>query len=94
MIHDYSKSTGAAIIELCEPRDNSGSVVPTGTRLAARFDGRGQDALHELLDSGHKGPVFLGSVMATRNPWRVGHWCDVLPWSPIPDGLEYEKQIM
>ena len=93
LIHDYSKSTGAAIIELCEPRDNSGSVVPTGTRLAAKFDGRGQDALHELLESGHKGPVFLGSVMATRNPWRVGHWCDVLPWSPIPDGLEYEKQI-
>ena len=40
----------------------------------------------ELLRSeGHQGPVYLGSVLTNTQAWRVGSWCDVLPWSPIAD---------
>jgi len=49
------------------------------------FDGRGKEVLETLLDAGHQGPLFLGSAMMNREVWRVGPWCDVLPWSPIPD---------
>lgn len=89
LLHSYDKLTGAAIIELCEPRDQLGNVIPTGINIGASFDNRGRDALEELIKRGHKGPIFLGSAMTNRNSWRIGHWCDVLPWSPIPDGMEY-----
>jgi hypothetical protein len=35
--------------------------------------------------------LFLGSVMTQNRVWRVGHWCDVLPWAPMPDGIEHHK---
>ena len=91
LLHQYEKSSGSAIVELCEPRDDSGSVIPTGIRTGVNFDNRGKEALEELLETGHQGPIFLGSVMTNRHSWRVGHWCDVLPWSPIPDGVEYTR---
>ena len=91
LLHQYEKSSGSAIVELCEPRDGSGSVIPTGIRTGVNFDNRGKEALEELLETGHQGPIFLGSVMTNRHSWRVGHWCDVLPWSPIPDGVEYTR---
>ena len=51
--------------------------MPTGIRTGAKFDNRGKEALEELLDLGHQGPIFIGSAMTNRNSWRVGHWCDV-----------------
>ena len=45
----------------------------------------GKESLEALLDAGHQGPLFLGSAMMNRDVWRVGPWCDVLPWAPIPD---------
>ena len=92
LLHSYEPSNGSAIVELCEPRDSDGKVIPTGIRNGAKFDNRGKDALEELLDSGHQGPIFLGSAMTNRNSWRIGHWCDVLPWNPIPDGAEYFRK--
>ena len=91
LLHNYEKLSGSAIVELCEPRDDSGSVIPTGIRMGVNFDNRGKEALEELLETGHQGPIFLGSAMTNRHSWRVGHWCDVLPWSPIPDGVEYTR---
>ena len=80
------------MIELCEPRDGDGGVMPTGVRTGAKFDNRGKEALEELLETGHQGPIYLGSAMTNRNSWRIGHWCDVLPWSPIPDDKEYFRK--
>ena len=48
-------------LELCEPLDESGRAIPTGQQLAARFDGRGKEALEALQETGHQGPMFLGS---------------------------------
>lgn len=91
LLHRYEASTGAAVLELCEPLDASGRAIPTGQQLAARFDGRGKDVVEQLLADGHQGPIFLGSVMTARGSWRVGSWCDVLPWSPIQDDVPYER---
>jgi hypothetical protein len=85
LLHHFDHKTGAGIAEICEPVDANGRAMPTGLQVPISFDGRGKEALQELLSSGHQGPIFIGSAMTNRDTWRVGHWCDVLPWSPIPD---------
>jgi len=92
LLHDIDLESGAAAIELCEPLDDSGRVLPSGIRTSAKFDGRGLEALKELLETGHQGPIFVGSVMTQGRAWRIGHWCDVLPWNPIPDDIEYHRE--
>lgn len=91
LLHRFDKTTGAAVLELCEPLDESGRAIPTGQQITAQFDGRGKEALEDLTASGHQGAIFLGSVMTSRRNWRVGPWCDVLPWTPLPDGVPYER---
>ncbi len=92
LLHEIDSQTGSGVIELCEPFDEGLRAIPTGVKKAVRFDGRGKEALMELIEKGHQGPLFIGSMMTTQRTWRVGHWCDVLPWKPIPDGLEYHSQ--
>ena len=65
-------------------------AIPTGHQLSARFDGRGKEVLESLRETGHQGPLFLGSVMTGRGTWRIGPWCDILPWTPLPDDAPYE----
>jgi hypothetical protein len=91
LIQRYEPSSGAAVLELCEPLDETGRAIPTGEQVSARFDGRGKDVLEALQETGHQGPVFLGSVMASRATWRIGPWCDVLPWAPMQDGVPYQR---
>ena len=92
LLQDYDANTGSAVLELCEPADANGRAMPTGSRQSARFDNRGKEALDEVLAAGHQGPLYLGSVMTQGRSWRIGHWCDVLPWSPMPDGVEYFRE--
>jgi hypothetical protein len=30
--------------------------------------------------------------MTAQSTWRIGHWCDVLPWKPILDDEEYIRE--
>ena len=85
LIHQYDEGRSTATVEQCVPRNESGEIEPTGEMRTVRFDGRGKESLEALLDAGHQGPLFLGSAMMNRDVWRVGPWCDVLPWAPIPD---------
>ncbi len=85
LLHHFDDNTGSGVAEICEPADITGRAMPTGLQIPISFDGRGKEALQELLSTGHQGPIFVGSVMTNRSTWRVGHWCDVLPWSPIAD---------
>ncbi len=85
LLHHYDSNNGSGLAEICEPANDQGRAMPTGIQIPISFDGRGKEALQELLSSGHQGPIFIGSAMTNRDTWRVGHWCDVLAWSPIPD---------
>jgi hypothetical protein len=85
LLHHFDDVNGTGIAEICEPANAEGRALPTGLQIPITFDGRGKEALQELLATGHQGPIFIGSAMTVRNTWRVGHWCDVLAWSPIPD---------
>ena len=85
LLHHFDDTNGTGIAEICEPANAEGRAMPTGLQIPISFDGRGKEALQELLSTGHQGPIFVGSAMTNRGTWRVGHWCDVLAWSPIPD---------
>ena len=85
ILHQYDEGRSTATVEECVPKNALGGVEPTGQMRNVTFDGRGKEVLESLLDDGHQGAIFLGSAMMNREVWRVGPWCDVLPWSPIPD---------
>jgi CRISPR/Cas system-associated exonuclease Cas4 (RecB family) len=84
LIHSYEES-GAAVIELCVPADSHGRPMPTGHQTAAVFAGNSKKAMDKLTEDGYQGALFIGGAMAKGNTWRIGGWCDVLPWTPIPD---------
>jgi hypothetical protein len=92
LLHDFEPNSGSAVIELCEPFEGGIRAIPTGIKKSAKFDGRGKEALQEVLSTQHQGPLFLGSIMTAQSTWRIGHWCDVLPWKPILDGIEYNRE--
>lgn len=85
LLHHFDETNGSGVAEICEPANAEGRVMPTGVQIPISFDGRGLEALKELLSTGHQGPIFIGGAMTNRGTWRVGHWCDVLAWSPIAD---------
>ena len=85
LLHHYDDNLGTGVAEICEPADANGRAMPTGLQVPISFDGRGKEALEELISTSHQGPIFIGGAMTNRETWRVGHWCDVLPWSPISD---------
>ena len=76
---------GAGLLEICSPKDADGAVRPTGRKVGAVFEGNALTHLRALLDEEWKGAVFIGSAKADGQVWRIGDWCDVLPWKPIPD---------
>lgn len=76
---------GAGLLEICSPKDADGAVRPTGRKVGAVFEGNALTHLRALLDEEWKGAVFIGSAKADSQVWRIGDWCDVLPWKPIPD---------
>ena len=92
LLHEFEPNSGSAVIELCEPFDGGIRAIPTGIRKSVKFDGRGKEALQEVLEAQHQGALFLGSIMTAQSTWRIGHWCDVLPWKPILDGEEYIRE--
>ncbi|GIR77174.1 MAG: hypothetical protein CM15mP79_1110 [Methanobacteriota archaeon] len=46
------------------------------------FVGSALTKLEALMDEDAAAPIFVGSALAKGQQWRVGDWCDVLPWSP------------
>jgi hypothetical protein len=65
--------------------DDEGHLCDGGGRLSVTFTGRSADLLDGLMEQDAAGPIFLGSALARGTEWRIGDWCDVLAWSPIPD---------
>ncbi|RAH14425.1 MAG: hypothetical protein CMB56_005935 [Methanobacteriota archaeon] len=85
LLERFDIDRGAALIELCTPKDKSGGILPSGRKFGAIFEGPALESLKKVVKNGWKGALFLGSVKADKNLWRIGNWCDVLPWKPIPD---------
>tara|TARA_B100001750_G_C15453185_1_gene570102 strand:+ start:746 stop:1027 length:282 start_codon:yes stop_codon:yes gene_type:complete len=81
---------GICLVERMAPVNESGELAPTGQRAGAVFAGQALERLQSLIEEGHKGPVFLGGVRLDGETWKLGDWCDVLPWSPMLEGRKVE----
>ncbi|MEE3083599.1 MAG: PD-(D/E)XK nuclease family protein [Candidatus Thermoplasmatota archaeon] len=79
---------GICLVERMAPVDEIGNLAPTGQRAGAVFAGQALDRLKSLVDEGYQGPVFLGGVRLDGETWKLGDWCDVLPWSPLLQGIK------
>ena len=65
LLHHYDEINGS-VAEICEPANAEGRAA-TGIQVPINFDGRGKEALQELLATGHQGPIFIGSAMTNRD---------------------------
>jgi len=77
---------GICLVERMAPITDTGELAPTGQRAGAVFAGQALERLQALIEEGHTGPVFLGGVRLDGETWKLGDWCDVLPWSPLLEG--------
>ena len=59
LLHHYDSVNGSGVAEICEPANAEGRAMPTGLQVPISFDGRGKEALEELLSSNHQGPYSL-----------------------------------
>ena len=82
---------GICLVERMAPINEEGELAPTGQRAGAVFAGQALSQLKALVEAGHTGPVFLGGVRLDGETWKLGDWCDVLPWSPLLEGRTREK---
>lgn len=81
---------GICLVERMAPINESGELAPTGQRAGAVFAGQALTRLRSLVEEGHKGPVFLGGVRLDGDTWKLGDWCDILPWSPMLEARKRE----
>ena len=82
---------GICLVERMAPINEEGELASTGQRAGAVFAGQALSQLKPLVEAGHPGPVFLGGVRLDGETWKLGDWCDVLPWSPLLEGRTREK---
>ncbi|MEE2758604.1 MAG: PD-(D/E)XK nuclease family protein [Candidatus Thermoplasmatota archaeon] len=82
---------GICLVNRMMPINEEGELAPTGQRAGAVFAGQALTRLKALVEEGHSGPVFLGGVRLDGETWKLGDWCDVLPWSPLLEGRKREK---
>ncbi|MED5486646.1 MAG: PD-(D/E)XK nuclease family protein [Candidatus Thermoplasmatota archaeon] len=77
---------GIGLVERLGPINAEGELAPTGQRAGAVFAGQALSQLKSLRESNYEGPVFLGGVRLDGETWKLGDWCDVLPWTPLLEG--------
>jgi|TARA_Y100000814_G_scaffold160049_1_gene116900 hypothetical protein len=82
---------GICLVERMAPINEEGELAPTGQRAGAVFAGQALSQLKALVEDGYTGPVFLGGVRLDGETWKLGDWCDVLPWSPLLEGKNRKK---
>ncbi len=71
------------LVEIMRPNNMDGDMVPTGQKYGVVFAGYAQENIKKLSDIAWEGPVLLGSVNVAGSSWKMGDWCDILPWKPL-----------
>ncbi|MEC7098173.1 MAG: hypothetical protein VXW74_01860, partial [Candidatus Thermoplasmatota archaeon] len=84
VVRVVARPAGSSTVEVERllPGDGPGEVVDGGGRCSMLFVGSALTKLEALMDEDAAAPIFVGSALAKGQQWRVGDWCDVLPWSP------------
>ena len=76
-------ATGAALFERTPPVGVDGELSGSQHRFGALLADSALDSIREIAESGNDGPLFLGSAMVSSSTMRLGHWSEVMPWSPL-----------
>jgi len=74
---------GAALFERMPPIGPDGKLSGSSHRFGALLSDEALDSITEIHESGYDGPLFLGSAMVSSSTMRLGHWSEVIPWSPL-----------
>jgi hypothetical protein len=82
----FDREAGAVLFERTPPIGEEGEVMGSEHRFGAVLRDQALVQMSELIDSGHEGPIFLGSVRMDGRVAHLGDWCEILPWSPILEG--------
>ena len=74
------------LVEIMGPEDDNGKMGPTGQRHGVVFAGYALENIRKLNDYApdyENELYFFGSVNVGSKTWKMGDWCDVLPWNPL-----------
>lgn len=91
----FDRDAGAALFQRTPPIGDDGEVSGSDHKFGAVLRDQALTQMSELLDSGHQGPIFLGSARMDGRVAHLGDWCEVLPWSPLLEGhaRDYSRSL-
>jgi len=91
----FDRDAGAALFQRTPPVGDDGEVSGSDHKFGAVLRDQALTQMSELLDSGHQGPIFLGSARMDGRVAHLGDWCEVLPWSPLLEGhaRDYSRSL-
>jgi hypothetical protein len=75
------------MVELVSPKDEVGGIIPSGRTIGVICKGQALDQMRDVMNSDHRGAVFLGSIRTNAKPWAMGDWSEVLPWAPLLESI-------
>ena len=79
----FDPQSGAALFERAPPLGDEGEVGRSEQKFGALLRDQALVHMRELNDSGHEGPIFIGSAKADGKVMHLGDWSEVLPWTPL-----------
>ena len=79
----FDDESGAALFERAPPIGEDGDLSESTHRFGAILKDSALDSLSKLKATDSKKPLFLGSVRAQGKIIHLGHWSEVMEWSPI-----------
>ena len=83
----FDSESGATLFERAPPIGNDGEVGRSENKFGALLRDQALSQMRDLVDSGHQGPVYLGSAKADGKVMHLGDWSEILPWAPINKSL-------
>ena len=75
------------MVELVSPKNEVGGIIPSGRTIGLICKGQALDQMRTVMNSDHRGAVFLGSIRTNAKPWAMGDWSEVLPWTPLLESI-------
>ena len=79
----FDPESGAALFQRMPPVGDEGDLANSDHRFGAILRDQALTQMQELIESGHEGPIFLGSARVDGKIVHMGDWCEVLPWTPL-----------
>ena len=87
IVLQFDSDSGACMVELLTSKDEEGGIIPSGRTVGIICKGQSLEQMRSVVESDHRGAVFLGSIRSNSRPWAMGDWSEVLPWTPLLESV-------